>query len=156
MSGESPNNARVRAAQAECERLAAGFAQLVVESEGRDSLPGLSALAAALATHCRSRGLEYACDLARALSRGTDLLYKGQIDPGQALPLLAAGTLTLQKALSDSAPVPSENSAELGIRAAQYELETLFPNADEEPKQIKGGPDVSLHRLRTRLKGKSS
>ncbi len=138
-------------AAASCEHLAAGFADLVIEARGREILPQLSTLASELATRLREHGFAAEAKLASAVASGTDYLFAGEADPGQALLLLASATETLSKAIRLAEARPATLSTTLS--AALYELETLFPlqgapGQRGEPKRNKGGPDVPLHRLR--------
>lgn len=133
-----------------CAVLARGFAGLVNESEGRDTLPSLGKAASSVATRCQRQGLQAAADLADALARGCGLLFDGQLDPGQAILLLASGTETLRKSILAQVSSQRVADADRPLHAARYELETLFPIQDQAPRPNKGGPDVMLHRLRKR------
>jgi len=136
------------AALAQCEQLAQGISDLVIEVSGRELLPALRDIALSLADQCKLRRLEEASQLAKAIARCCDLLFDGRADPGQALPLLASGTETLERAIRSSAEPQPQSESEQGLAAARYELETLFPIAGQPAKANKTGPDVSLHQLR--------
>jgi hypothetical protein len=132
----------VEAALEQCEQLAQGFADLVIEVSGRERLPALRDLALSLADQCKLRRLEEASQLAKAIAHCCAFLFEGRADPGQALPLLASGTDTLERAIRSTAESEHE------LAAARYELETLFPVAGQPAKANKTGPDVNLHQLR--------
>lgn len=151
MSGKRPEAVIFAAAAGvDCDRLAQGLGQLVIEIHSRELLPELEAIARSLADGSREEGLRAQSQLALVLARGCCHLFAGEVDPGQALPLLASGTETLSKSLASVANSSWTSQDELGLVAARYELETLFPNVGEEPKPNKSGPDVNLQRLRRR------
>jgi hypothetical protein len=135
-------------ALAQCQQLAQGFSDLVIEVSGRERLPALRDIARSLADQCKLRRLEEAAQLAKALARCCDFLFEGRADPGQALPLLASGTETLERAIRSTAEPQPQSESEQGLAAARYELETLFPVAGQPAKANKTGPDVNLHQLR--------
>ena len=151
MSGNRPEaESFAAAAQVECDRLAQGFAHLVNEIHSRELLPELEATATSLAERCQEHGRLAQAQLALVLACGCRHLFAGEVDPGQALPLLAAGTETLFKSITARDRSSTTSQDALGLRAAGYELETLFPIPGEEPKPNKAGPDVNLQRLRRR------
>lgn len=145
MSSEAQD--AVEAALEQCQQLAKGFSDLVIEVSGRERLPALRDLALSLADQCKLRRLEEASQLAKAIAHCCDFLFEGRADPGQALPLLASGTETLDRAIRSTA------ESEHGLTAARYELETLFPVSGEPAKPNKTGPDVNLHQLRRKPTG---
>ena len=148
MSGNGPERESFAdATRADCEGLAQGFAYLVNEIHSRELLPELTRLASSLAERCQAEERFLESQLAAVIARGCQHLFAGEVDPGQALPLLASGTETLSKSVANSS---SKSEDELGLEAARYELETLFPMPGDEPKPIKSGPDVNLQRLRRR------
>ncbi len=135
-------------ARAACDQLAQGFSDLIMELSQRELLPELRVLALSLADQCQFRQQGEAASLAKALARCCALLYEGQVDPGQALLLLASGTESLQQVIRSAPDSKLLVDSELGLAAARYELETLFPVLGETAKSHKSGPDVQLVRLR--------
>jgi hypothetical protein len=136
-------------AASQCARFAEGVARLMDEIHNRQGLPELRYLAFSLAAQCARLELLECARLAAAMDRACALLFDGELDPGQALPLLASGTETLSKALQGIQDRRIADGQRTPLVAAAYELETLFPNPGQAPKQIKTGPDVSLNRLRS-------
>ena len=150
MSGGSAYDSFQAEALRSCELLAIGYAQLIGETRGRELLPELSNVAKALARGLSDCGYHPAAALSKTLARGSALLFDGQVDPGQALLLLASGTQTLQQAVELFGTDKSRDDDALGLDAARYELETLFPVDGQAPKRNQGGPDVALSSLRKR------
>ena len=150
MIGASPYESFAAEARRSCELLAMGYAQLVGETRGRELLPELSNVATTLARGLADCGQPPAAALAKTLARCSSLLFEGQVDPGQALLLLASGTETLQRALELLGTRDLLSGDALGLDAARYELETIFPVAGQAAKPNKSGPDVTLHSLRKR------
>ncbi|MCP4449642.1 MAG: hybrid sensor histidine kinase/response regulator [Myxococcales bacterium] len=133
--------------------LVESIAKLIGEELGRDSLPELAYISFSLASQALLLGAEKLGNLAAAIERCLGLLYDGQVDPAQALPLLASGIETVDKAFAefetaDKSGARIENTP---LEAATYELETLFPipgkPADTPTRPHAGGPDVPLSRL---------
>ncbi len=129
------------------------IAKLIGEELGRDSLPELAYISFSLASQALLLGAQDLGKLAAAIERCFGLLYDGEVDPAQALPLLAAGIETVDKAFAeleaaDESGARIENTP---LKAATYELETLFPipgSLESAPSRaIAGGPDVPIGRL---------
>jgi hypothetical protein len=148
MSGEADSVGE--AALAECRQLEKGFADLVIEVRGREILPALREHALSLVEYCKRTRLVETSQLAGAVARCCGLLYQGDADPGQALPLLASGAQTLHRAIASTTSTLHVAPTELCVGAARYELESLFPVSGEPAKANKTGPDVKLHSLRRR------
>lgn len=153
MSGSvQPWELFVEQAKNDCAGLAQGIACLIGESRGRQALPELGDLAGALAVQAEQQDMPSSAQLASAIEHCCALLFDGQVDPAQALPLLASGIETLANTLRLAlAPVESQGAI-TPLLAATYELETLLPAPGAEPAHNKSGPDVSIERLRSRNK----
>lgn len=129
------------------------IAKLIGEELGRDSLPELAFISFSLASQALILGAQKLGNLAAAIERCFGLLYDGAVDPAQALPLLASGIETVDKAFAEL-EAADESGARIEhtpLDAATYELQTLFPipgKADSEPPRANaGGPDVPINRL---------
>jgi two-component system chemotaxis sensor kinase CheA len=129
------------------------IAKLIGEELGRDSLPELAFISFSLASQALMLGAQKLGNLAAAIERCFGLLYDGAVDPAQALPLLASGIETVDKAFAEL-EAADESGARIEhtpLDAATYELETLFPipgKADSAPPRANaGGPDVPINRL---------
>tara|TARA_R110002096_G_scaffold299503_6_gene494258 strand:- start:186310 stop:189114 length:2805 start_codon:yes stop_codon:yes gene_type:complete len=128
------------------------IAKLIGDELGRDSLPELAYISFSLASQALLLGARNLGNLAAAIERCFGLLYDGAVDPAQALPLLASGIETVDKAFAEleAADESGARIEKTPLHAATYELETLFPipgKVDSAPRTNAGGPDVTLARL---------
>ena len=140
-------------AHANCDELTQALLRLIAEEAGRSALPHLASLAEWMAGGAEEIGLAGAARLGRAIESCLRLMHQGQVDPAQALPLLASGVDLLAKSF-DSTPLDAAGKARAqaqttSLVAACYELETLLPIDGGEPRN-KSGPDVPVARLRRR------
>ncbi len=129
------------------------IAKLIGDELGRDALPELAYISFSLASQALMLGTEELGALTAAIERCFGLLHDGQLDPAQALPLLASSIETVDKAFAELAAADQSGARieSTPLEAATYQLETLFPipgKNDGLPRPSHGGPDVPLTRLR--------
>lgn len=137
----------------------------------RPRLLALASQAADLATRSLDQGAEDLGRLAEACARCVELMLAGQVPAGHGYSLLAASIHTLRQAfetLAASPARPGEHPGEhpgghpgdlaaalvdpLPLRAARYELETLFPvpGAPSRPEIVHTRHDVPVDALKRR------
>ncbi len=129
------------------------IAKLIGDDLGREALPELAYISFSLASQALMLGAEQLGALAATIERCFGLLHSGQLDPAQALPLLASSIETVDKAFAElqAADKSGARIESTPLEAATYQLETLFPfpgAEDRLPHPSHGGPDVPLTRLK--------
>lgn len=137
----------------------------------RPRLLALAGHAADLATRSLEQGAEDLGRLAETCARCMELMLAGQVPAGHGYSLLAASLYTLRQAFEALAAAPSRPGGGPGghpgdraaappaapvdpvpLRAARYELETLFPvpGAPARPELVQTRHDVPVNALKRR------
>lgn len=153
----------VRAGAALDDGLAAIGMDGVDTPAARPRLLALATQAADLATRSLDQDAEDLGRLAEACARCIELMLAGQVPAGHGYSLLAASLHTLRQAfetLAASPARPGEHPGDLAaalvdpvpLRAARYELETLFPvpGAPSRPEIVQTRHDVPVDALKRR------
>jgi len=122
--------------------VARGLHGLIGGTLGRETLCPMGSLCSQLAKNLEEQPAMSA--LAHTLAQSFIKMHEGQLDPAQALLLMASGVESLEKALTSLQK--QEVVHVLSLESARFELETLFPLPGQE--YAHWGQDVPVGRLR--------
>lgn len=126
-----------------------GVTQLIGEERGREAIPEMAYISFSLAAQALLLGAEELGRLTSAVERCLAHLLDGQVDPGQALPILASSIDTIGRAFAELAAADESGARieDTPLAAVTYEIETLLPLPGASAKPLKTGPDVLLSQL---------